>query len=389
MERKSGQDLFDRSRCAKNFAQQMVAESVFAMIDFSPRFQECLYSPTEMSASRQTQGWLAAVALLSSIPVALAFRRYFGSNPLMGPSAQDPFLVLYVLQWGASAWKHLLSGFWNAPFFFPSHNSIAFSDHLLLPSALYGGIRSLGLGPAAAYDFLVVSSFGLTCTAIFLLLKRATRAASFLCALVSIAVVYAPWRWGHLTHLAMLWGPGTPLTLLTFDRLLRRKNTRSAMIFTSTFLITLLSGAYLLCFTLVAMATSAALRLSRPSFRRSMKPKAGLLAATAAVCFVGLGALFFHYRGVQALVQEARPDLEVRSYALKATDWLAPSGMASYARLVPQEWLRSEASLFPGFLLTLGTIAYVAISIGARRTRLLPPPLLARSTILGGLILLA
>ncbi|MEO8197957.1 MAG: hypothetical protein ABI689_14670 [Thermoanaerobaculia bacterium] len=330
----------------------------------------------------------ASCGLLAALPVLSVMRRIFAAPNLIGPTGLDPFYVLYTLEWGARRWPHLLRGLWAAPFFYPTHHPLALSDHLILPAGVHAALRAVGLSPAQSYDLLLVLSFVLTAVAVAVLLRRSTRCSRPVATILALAVVYAPWRWGQITHLAMLWAPGPPLAILALDDLLRRPRLRRAAAFLAAFAITLLSGAYLLCFTGLALAVVTILRLARYRSRgRDLKRPLLLASAACAVLAMAL-TIYLPYRDTQRAVQAGRKIGEIRAFGAQATDWLAPAGVNFYARLVPQTWLRAEGALFPGILLAAGTAAWF-FGRGRRRPTGLPSPLLSRALLASGLIFVA
>ncbi len=334
--------------------------------------------------SSRSLRWLLAILLLSGLPLAGAFARLLPSVATrIAPTGSDPFFNLFILEWGAQSWTRALVGFWDAPFFFPSPLATTLSDHLLLPSLLHLGLRTVGATPALAYNILMLSAFSLTSAACFLLIRTATRCPRWAAAILALAIVYAPWRWGQLTHFQMLWAPGPPLALLTFDRLVRRGGRKNFLWFLLAYLVTLGSSCYLAYFTHVTLGIVFLLHFVRAPARLVLRWR--LLVAAGIVCVATATLIFYPYVSARSVLKASRKNAEIHKFGARATDWLAPSGMNQYASFLPPEWRHAERNLFPGVLLSLGAIAAAALAM-SQKMNLRRTPLLGQGLLWAGLL---
>lgn len=330
----------------------------------------------------------AAVGALACGPILLALRDLVpGIATRIAPRNTDVALVLWLLDWGAERWADGLRGFWDAPFFFPTRAAMAFSEHMLLPSALMGAVRAAGGSAAAGYNLLLVSSFSLTSIGVYLLLRGAVRARPWLVAILALAVVHAPWRWGQLAHLQMLWAPGPPLAILFFDRLLHRPGRGRAAAFLGAYSATLLSGGYLAYFTHTALAATLVLRLGRGADRHRLGARWRMLAVTFALGVALGAAIYLPYISASRELRLVRSAAEMLALGARPTDWLAPSAANLYSGAVPRPWLRPEGALFPGFLLGVGALGGLAGLAMRPRRRRAALPLLGRAVVLSGALL--
>ncbi len=299
--------------------------------------------------------WVSAVLLGACVPTIWMFRIAAQSpTVLVGPTSRDPLFNLYILEWGATHWEKGLSGFWSAPFFYPTPWATTFSDHLLLPSALYRSLQALGAAPALGYNLLLLSSFSLTAVSVFLLLRRASRAPEVVCACAALLVVFAPWRLGQLTHLQVLWAPGPPLLLLAVDAFFRRPGTRRALSVLAALALTVLAGCYLAYFSVLLSCAIAIFHIARWKVRARLLCR---VLPTIALFLAGLALLavvFAPYWVARQTLGTHRTAAEFESYGAHLRDWVAPSSLNAYAVLLPPDWMQPERDLFPGWTLTLG-----------------------------------
>ena len=80
----------------------------------------------------------------------------------------DPMLQTWVIAWNAHALTTDPLTVWHAPIFFPYPDTLAYSDHHLLLAIAALPIIATG-GPALAYNLLVLTSYGLTGWAVYVL----------------------------------------------------------------------------------------------------------------------------------------------------------------------------------------------------------------------------
>lgn len=327
--------------------------------------------------------WASAVFLGACLPTIWIFQVAVPlPSVLMGPTSTDPYFNLYVLEWGARHWERGFSGFWSAPFFYPTSWATALSDHLLLPSALYRGLQALGAAPALCYNVLLLLSFSATAVSVYLLLRRASRATDFVCACASMLVVFAPWRLGQLTHLQMLWAPGPPLLFLAVDAFFRKPCTRRAFSALAALGLTLLSGCYLAYFSVLISCVIGALyvvrRRGRARLLRRMGPTVAFLLAGIAL----LVTVFAPYWFARQELGTQRTPKDFGMYGAQGKDWLAPSSLNAYSSIFPPDWIRPERDLFPGWTLTCGLTLFLLLWTSRRASK--KAPALASCLIWGG-----
>jgi hypothetical protein len=265
----------------------------------------------------------------------------------------DPLFNLYILKWVAHEAHLGFAGFWDAPFFYPAHDVLAYSDHLLGPglaAAAFAALMPAGVPHwVPAYNLLLWSSFAATGLAACFVLRRGGFgwAAAWL---GGVMYAFSPFRWDQLTHLQVLLMQLIPLTLWSFDRLLERASRSRAALFLACYLLHLAGGCYLALMIHVPLAVLAANRL--PELRRNGRWRAELplLGGTAMIAAAAAGSLFGKYREVARAAGLHWGPSVLRIWGASLLSYLTPSPSNLYSGLLPELLHRPENSLFPGWL---------------------------------------
>jgi len=301
------------------------------------------------------EAWrLAAAFAVYALLAALYLRpiwRVLGTHLPAGLG--DPLFVLYILKWVAHEAHRGFAGFWNAPFFYPARDVLAYSDHLLGPglaAAAFTALVPAGLPRwVPAYNLLLWSSFAATGLAACFVLRRGGFgwAAAWL---GGVMYAFSPFRWDQLTHLQVLLMQLIPLTLWTFDRLLERPSRSRAALFLGCYLLHLSGGCYLALMIHVPLAVLLANRL--PELRRTGRWRAGLplLGGTAMIAAAAAGSLFGKYREVARAAGLHWGAGVLRTWGASLLSYLTPSESNLYSALLPELLHRPENTLFPGWL---------------------------------------
>jgi hypothetical protein len=146
------------------------------------------------------------LALLMSWPLAAHLDSHI---PEIGLG--DPLLQAWQVAWGGHALVHQPLSFFQANTFWPSRDSLAFSDALLgyAPAGLVGSGARAAL---VRYNLLYLFAPALAFAGAFLL-ARALGVGVGGSAVAGAAFAYAPWRLAQNTHLHVISSGGIPLAL--------------------------------------------------------------------------------------------------------------------------------------------------------------------------------
>jgi hypothetical protein len=161
----------------------------------------------------------ASLAVLTSWPLAA---RIATSLPESGDHTQigDPYLVAWQIAWEGHALRTDPLNLFDANYFYPLENSLAFLD----PLHGFAPVAVIGSGPDAAvvrFNLLVLFAYALAFIGPYLL-ARELGVGPFASIVAGAAFAYAPWRLDQLGHLLVISSGGIPLALFMLVRGYRR-----------------------------------------------------------------------------------------------------------------------------------------------------------------------
>ena len=267
----------------------------------------------------------------------------------------DPLLIAYIITWVA---ENLGSAaLWNPPFFHPSSNVLAWSDHMIGLGVIAWPAVALGVSPIVLTNALAWLAFLLSSVALFVWLEDEgyETLAAFAAAVV---VTYGAWRVQQLAHLHLLVTPFLPLALICYGRAtggrgpLWLMGTGGVMLALQTYFTASLA-VYML--PLVGVWTTLRIYLSPQARVRKW------IALAASFALVGLAnvPVAMHYWAEEGML--ARTHDEVLRFSVQWVDWVSAGA---------HHWLYGdrlaftldlERELFPG----VGFAAILAIGIAA------------------------
>jgi hypothetical protein len=246
----------------------------------------------------------------------------------------------------------------QANIFYPEANTLAFSEAILVQSAIAAPLLWAGASPVLAYNLVLMAGLTLTGFAMCLVVRRWTNdwAAGIAAGILLAFSAHALTRLPHLQaqHVEFL-----PLALLALDRLLAHPRLRHAGSLALWFALQALSSYYLFVMTTLGLAAAV---VSRPESwwgRRGLDIAKSLVAAAALASLVLLPYLWPYWRAHAD--QGLNRSLEAIAPALWR-DYLTTPARFDYWLL--ERWT-SSTGLFPGFV-GLALTAY-AIATGTLR----------------------
>jgi hypothetical protein len=313
----------------------------------------------------------AALAIVHTWPLALAPGTWCRNDN------GDAQLNEWILAWIAHQLPRAPAHLFDANIFYPTRNTLAFSEPLIVPAIMGAPLHWLGASPVLAYNVVLLLGFTLTACATFALVYDWTgdRSAALLAASIFAFNTHTLTR---LTHVQGIHAWGLPLVLLSTDRLIVKGHLRDAVWLAVWMTAMAYTSGYLVVFGAVIVAVSL---ISRAS---SWLPRAAGVCArfgvAAVLTVVATLPLFIHYR--RAAIDEglvrSLDDVSVYSAGLQA--YLASAGRIHFYTWSGEFFRTSIDYFFPGFIALI--LAAVALALVARRTSPADDLLLARRRVL-------
>jgi hypothetical protein len=265
----------------------------------------------------------------------------------------DPLLNTWILWWTTKA-VPLTAHWWNAPIFYPSAGTFAFSEHLLGLAPIAAPLIALTGSPLVGYNVTLLASFVLSGLGAHFLAYTLTRRhdAAFV---AGVAFAFAPYRLAQLPHIQVLCAYWTPVCLAALHRFGRDNATKWAGLAAFAWLMQGLSNGYYLFFLSVLLAPWFAwFAVNRWTVGQWLRV-AGFFAAAAVL----LAPVLIGYRHILSGVYDFHRSLEeIQIFSADvAALWTASTDLRFWG------WLRGlnkpEGELFPG--LTVVALAVFAI----------------------------
>lgn len=277
----------------------------------------------------------------------------------------DTAFNTWVVAWVAHQLPRDPLHLFEAPIFVPEHDTLAYSEHMIVQSIMGAPLQWAGVSPVLVYNLLVWAGFALSGFAMCLLIQHWT--GSTIAGIVS-GCLYA--FNAHLLtrfpHLQALHIEFFPVVLYAFDRLLRSPSAPTALLLAGAFVLQALCSNYTMVLVLTALIVALAVR---PEPWRADSARLWLVLGGAAVVagLILLPFLLPYYR-IRTEQGMARSMDEVRLYSASWLDYLTTAARL-HLRLWGGRLFLGSASLFPGFTGFALAVAAVVVGVAWRDRR--------------------
>ena len=276
--------------------------------------------------------------------------------------AGDPLLTAAILKWNATHLP-LTDAWYQFPIFYPTRDTLTFSEHLLGLSVIASPLYWLIGDIVITYNLVLLLTFPLCGIAMYALVVRLTgsEAGAFI---AGLAFAFAPYRISQLPHIQMLATFWAPLALLGLHVYLQSGRRRWLALYGAGWalqgaangyalvMFSILVGLWVLWFVVMSGKWHALLMIG--------------LASLAA--FVPLAPVLYTYATVHNYYGFVRDYWEIRTFSADIAALLcAPSSLTFWA------WLRvkcgPEGELFPGAaLMLLSVLGIIGIAVRTWRS---------------------
>ena len=269
----------------------------------------------------------------------------------------DPYLNACYLDWDVYAATHVGAHLFDAPVFYPNHDTLAFSEHLCGIAIFAAPLRWLGAGPITAANILWILGFAFTGFGTYIL-GRSITGSTGAGIVAGIFAAFVPWRFMQLPHLQIAWGGWLPLMVAALLHFARERTWRNAALFGAVFFMNGWTNLHYFVFGSLAIALATPIALRRDD-RAYLKIAASTLVAVAML----LPFLLPYRRAMERY--HMRGDIgETRHYSAVAGDWLyVTERNRFYAPMQTSDGpAEAERKLFPGYLGVM--LAMVGVAFG-------------------------
>ena len=261
----------------------------------------------------------------------------------------DTGLNVFVVSWVAHILPTDPLKLFNAPIFFPEPRTLAYSEHMLVPSLMGAPLLWAGIDPVVVYNLLVLAGFALSGWTMSLVMTAWT--GSVTAGIVSgMLFAFNAHLLTRLPHLQALHVEFLPLALYALDQVLvrTRRLTPAALALAAAFVLQALCSNYTLVFLTAALLVAATVRLPEWTTIRH-RQRALALCAAGALAIVVVAPFLWPYYVVSRDQGLARTVDEVRLYSATWLDYLATGGRLHYSAW-SAPFFDSRTPLFPGVL---------------------------------------
>lgn len=303
-----------------------------------------------------------AICLLLTVahtwPLALAPGRYSLNHNA------DAELNAWIMAWVAHQLPRDPLHLFEANIFHPAHDTLAFSEPLILPAMMGAPLAWLGASPVLVHNLILIAGFALTAFAACVVIEAWTGslAAGLL---AGSALAFNTHTLVRLAHVQAVHLYGLPLALMALDRLIRGGSYRSALLLATSIAAVAYTSGYLVVFTAIMIAIALAVRGREWGARVGwVVPR---IAAAAVIAALAIAPVYLPYRRAARDQQMVRSLTDVKEYSATPSGYLAAAGRLHFSVWSHRFFENPIDSFFPGVTVLLLSIAGIGLAWSRRR----------------------
>ena len=319
---------------------------------------------------RAVAAWPRAAALIFFIILTVIETWPLAAHParLSRNDNGDTLLNEWTIAWVAHQAPRDPAHLFDGNIFYPEHDTLAYSEAMIVQSALAAPLLWAGASPVLAYNIVLLLGFALSGWTMSIVIARWT--GRWTAGLLSgVLFAYNAHTLTRLPHLQAQHVEFIPLALFALDELLRQPGFRTAARLAGWFVLESLTSVYLLVFLAVTLVGGW---LSRPEewLGRRFHRAAAWTAAAGAMSVIVLAPYLLPYWRVSRTQGMTRTMTDAVTFAASWNDYLSTPGTWHYAHW--SQYYFGGTGLFPGVLsVVLSACAIVSgIALRDRRARM-------------------
>jgi F5/8 type C domain-containing protein len=306
----------------------------------------------------------AALSLLVYTVITMVIGRdvlmHLGSAIANDPG--DPLLTAAILKWNATH-VPLTDAWYQFPIFYPTRDTLTFSEHLLGLSVIASPIYWLTGNLVITYNLVLLLTFPLCAMAMYALVYRLSGSAAG-AFVAGLAFAFAPYRISQLPHIQMLATFWAPLALLGLHAYIETGRRHWLVLYAASWALQGASNGYALVMfsILVGLWTLWFVILRRQWHALAM------IALATVIAVLPLAPVLYKYTSVHSHFGFERGYWEIRGFSADIAGLLCAPPMLTF-----WGWVRvkcgPEGELFPGVaLMLLSTLGLVGMVVRSWRS---------------------
>src|SRR5579863_1450244 len=285
-----------------------------------------------------------SLALFLALAVAHTWPLAKAPGSLSRNDNGDTVLHEWIMAWVVHQTVRDPLHFFDANIYYPERRTLAYSDPLIVESAMAAPLLLSGASPVLAYNVVMILGFALTGWTTCLVVQHWT--GSWLAGILSGSLMaFNSFTLTVLPQIQLLHLEFFPLALFALDRLLAVPRVGHALQLAGWYVLQALTGNYLLVFTAISLVAATAAR-PRAWIGSRFRVCAPQLALAGVVATTALIPLLIPYRLVRNEVGLGRSLDAAATYGAIWADYLAAAGNWHL-----EHWSRAflrQSTLFPG-----------------------------------------
>jgi hypothetical protein len=263
----------------------------------------------------------------------------------------DTILNEWTLAWVAHQAVTSPGHLFDANIFYPERYTLAYSESMIVQSAMAAPLLWLGASPVLAYNIVLIAGFALNGWVLAVILHRWT-GDTFAAVLSGMLFAFNANILTRLPHMQALHVEFLPLALFAWDRVLRTRRVRDAVALGLMVALQSLTSVYLMIFSLCAMCAAGLARAGDWLAGRLAQRVRLLLAATAVAAAVAIPFLL-PYAWVHQLQGFERSPEDAASQSATLASYFASPSRLHYGLWSYRFFDDSPSALFPGVTASL------------------------------------
>lgn len=310
----------------------------------------------------------SAAALLLFVVLAVVHTWPLASDPavLSRNDNGDTTLIEWTLAWDAHQIVRQPWNLFDANIFYPSHDALAFSEHLFTLGMMGAPLLWSGLSPVLVYNLLVIAGLALSGWSLCLVVRRWT--GDWIAGVLAGSILaFNAHTLTRVPHLHALHYEFLPPALLVLDAWFREPRLKHGVLLAMWFLLMALTSNYQLVFALAALAAAVVVR---PADWRARAPRLlPPLAVAAVLSTIVMIPFLLPYLRVRELYGAERSLDMAGLYVASINDYLASAARLHYSWWSEPFVRDSDTSLFPGMIPIVLGLAAIGLDVAFRDVR--------------------